>query len=108
MTALVRRGAQSDRAAEYRPRRDASKSPAEDQHALAAQAKQAHTGIMTTKPTRPMFKQMPFKDGSGWRVEVQWPSGSTQHVDDFQTDDEARDWISNRSTAWLLKHPPPA
>ena len=63
---------------------------------------------MTTKPTRPMFKPLPFKDGSGWRVEVQWPNGSTQHVDDFNSDYEACDWISNGSAAWLLKHSAPA
>lgn len=62
---------------------------------------------MITKPGRPIFKPMPFKDGSGWRVEVQWPSGGTQHVDDFGSEHEAGDWISHRSADWLRKHPAP-
>jgi hypothetical protein len=62
---------------------------------------------MATEPTRPMFKPLPFKDGSGWRVEVRWPDGTTQHVDDFQRDYDACDFISHRSLAWLLKHPGP-
>jgi hypothetical protein len=55
-----------------------------------------------------MFKPVPVKDGRGWRVEVQWPDGTTQHVDDFQRDYDACDFISHRSLAWLLKHPAPA
>ena len=63
---------------------------------------------MENKVTGRMFKPTPFKDGSGgWRVEVLWPNGATQHVDDFNTDYEACDWISNRSAKWLLKNPAP-
>ena len=77
-------------------------------HLLAAPIQRAHKEAMTTNPTRPMFKPVPVKDGRGWRVEVQWPDGTTQHVDDFQRDYDACDFISHRSLAWLLKHPAPA
>jgi hypothetical protein len=62
---------------------------------------------MIAKHATPMFKTMPFQDGSGWRVEVQWPGGGSQHVDDFGSEQEAGDWISGRSAGWLRKHPAP-
>jgi hypothetical protein len=52
-----------------------------------------------------MFRPTPFNDDGGWRVEVHWPDGTTQHVDDFRSDYQACDFIFNRSAAWLLKHP---
>jgi hypothetical protein len=75
---------------------------------LALAGEPVHIEAMTRKQNRPMFKPMPFEEGRGWRVEVQWPDGATQHVDDFRSDYEACDWISNRSAAWLLKNPGPA
>ena len=38
---------------------------------------------------KPTFKPKPFKDGSGWYVEVQRPDGSTEYVDQFGSDSEA-------------------
>ena len=32
---------------------------------------------------KPTFKPKPFKDGSGWYVEVERPDGSTEYVDQF-------------------------
>jgi hypothetical protein len=63
---------------------------------------------MINKQTRPMFKPMPLPQGGGWRVEVHWPNGTTQHVDAFHSDYQACDFIFNRSAAWLLKHSQPA
>jgi hypothetical protein len=71
---------------------------------LALQGEQAYGNAMAKKYTRPMFKPLPNR-GYRWYVEVQWPDGATQLVSDFASDYEACDWISNRSAAWLLKHP---
>jgi hypothetical protein len=60
---------------------------------------------MAEKHSRPTFKPKPFLDGSGWHVDAEWPDGVTQHVDDFGSDSEAREWIAKKSDAWLQKHP---
>jgi len=60
---------------------------------------------MVEKHFRPTFKPKPFLDGSGWHVDAEWPDGVTQHVDDFGSDSEAREWIAKKSDAWLQKHP---
>jgi hypothetical protein len=59
------------------------------------------------KNSRPTFKPKPFLDGSGWHVDAEWPDGVTQHVDDFGSSSEAREWIAKKSEAWLQKHPIP-
>jgi hypothetical protein len=54
---------------------------------------------------RPAFRSKPFMDGSGWYVVAEWPDGVTQHVDDFGSDSEAREWIAKKSEAWLQRQP---
>jgi hypothetical protein len=63
---------------------------------------------MAKKNSRPTFKPKPFMDGSGWHVDAEWPDGVTQHVDDFGSGSEAREWIAKKSEAWLQKHRTPA
>jgi hypothetical protein len=59
---------------------------------------------MNSKLPGPTFKPRAFKDGSGWHVEVEWPDGTTQHVDDFGSEAEAGDWIARKSEQWIEKH----
>jgi hypothetical protein len=40
-------------------------------------------------------------DGERWAVEVEWPDGSIEQVDEFQRRTDATDWISNQSKTWL-------
>jgi hypothetical protein len=54
---------------------------------------------------KPTFKVKPFKDGSGWYVEADRLDGSTEYVDQFGSDSEALEWITNKSEKWLQKHP---
>ncbi len=54
---------------------------------------------------KPTFKVKPFKDGSGWYVEAKRLDGSTEYVDQFGSDSEALEWITNKSEKWLQKHP---
>jgi hypothetical protein len=63
-----------------------------------------HTARMAKDP-KPTFKPLPYKVGTYWRVEVEWPDGFTQHVDDFGSEPEAREWISRKSDDWARKHP---
>ena len=57
------------------------------------------------KVAKPTFKPFPYKVGDHWRVEVEWPDGVTQHVDDFGSESEALEWISRKSDDWARKHP---
>jgi hypothetical protein len=38
---------------------------------------------MNSKLRGPTFKSKAYKDGSGWHVDVEWPDGVNQHVDDW-------------------------
>jgi hypothetical protein len=62
---------------------------------------------MAEKNSTPTLKLKRFMDGSGWHVDAEWPNGVTQHVDDFESDSEAQEWIAKKSEAWLQKHPIP-
>jgi len=52
----------------------------------------------------PTFKAKSFKDGSGWYVEAEWSDGLIQHVDDFGSDTEAKEWVIHKSAGWLKTH----
>ena len=41
--------------------------------------------------------------GKKWCVELAWPAGGSEHVQDFDTESEAVAWIANKSDAWLRK-----
>jgi hypothetical protein len=66
-------------------------------------AKAGNTQI--SKDPKPKFKPLPYKVGHYWRVEVEWPDGVTQHVDDFGSESEALEWIARKSDDWARKHP---
>lgn len=53
--------------------------------------------------SQPTFKRKEFKDGRGWYVEAEWPDGLLQHVDDFGSDTEAKEWVTHKSAEWLKK-----
>ena len=52
---------------------------------------------MTT--TKPIFYAV-LGEGQGWRVEVEWPNGTIEQVDEFKLFSEATDWICNQSETW--------
>jgi hypothetical protein len=39
------------------------------------------------------------------QVDVEWPDGVSQHVDDFGSEAEAGDWIARKSEKWIEKQP---
>ncbi len=43
-----------------------------------------------------------LKDQSGWYVRLTWLTGLSEDVD-VATEEEARDWVANKSSAWLAK-----
>ncbi len=43
-----------------------------------------------------------LKDQSAWYVRVTWPTGASEEID-LATEEEARDWVANKSAAWLAK-----
>ena len=49
----------------------------------------------------PRLESRPLKRGGGWYVLVTWSSGRTAQVNDFASETEAEQWISNASAAWL-------
>ena len=42
-----------------------------------------------------------YKGGSGWYVEATWEDRPPEQIGGFQSDSEARDWISLKSTAYF-------
>jgi hypothetical protein len=55
------------------------------------------------KDPKPTFKPRPYKDGSGYLVEAEWPDGVIQLVDDFGSESEALEWIAEKSDDWARK-----
>jgi hypothetical protein len=50
--------------------------------------------------TKPIFCVI-LGDGQRWTVEVEWPDGTIEQVNEFQQHSDATDWISDQSQAWL-------
>jgi hypothetical protein len=40
----------------------------------------------------------------GWFVRITLPHGEQIHIDDFNAEAEARNWIAEKSDAWLKKY----
>jgi hypothetical protein len=49
------------------------------------------------------FEARPMKAGHNWMVVVTFPDRPEMHVNDFPTEADARDWITNDSQEWLKK-----
>jgi hypothetical protein len=53
-------------------------------------------------PRRATIEPARNKVGSEWYVRMRRPDGET-HISGFKSEEEARRWIKNESTAWLKK-----
>jgi hypothetical protein len=49
----------------------------------------------------PEAKPVPADDGSGYYVEVKWPSGRRELIGKFGSDTTARDWIEHDFPAFF-------
>jgi hypothetical protein len=54
---------------------------------------------------KPTFKLRAYRDGSGFLVEAEWPDGVIQLVDDFVSEAQALEWITDKSDNWVRTHP---
>jgi hypothetical protein len=51
--------------------------------------------------SKPTLIPREYKDGSGWYVEATWEDRPPEQIGGFQSDSEAHDWISLKSTAYF-------
>ena len=51
--------------------------------------------------SKPTLIPREYKDGSGWYVEATWGDRPSEQIGGFQSDSEAHDWISLKSTAYF-------
>jgi hypothetical protein len=49
----------------------------------------------------PSLDPRPLEGGDGWYVHIKWSDGRNEQVGAFHSEDEARDWITHKSDAWL-------
>jgi hypothetical protein len=49
------------------------------------------------------FDPRPLKVGPHWQVVAIYPGGQQEHVTGFETESDAKNWITNDSQAWLRK-----
>ena len=50
------------------------------------------------------FEAVEMKDGSGWYVRLTRPAMLPQHIGDFKTEAEAREWIAAESAKWQERY----
>jgi hypothetical protein len=50
---------------------------------------------------KPTLIPREYKDGSGWYIEATWEDRAPEQIGGFQSDSEAYDWISLKSTAYF-------
>jgi hypothetical protein len=50
------------------------------------------------------FEPVELKDGSAWYVRLARPEMLPQHIGEFKTHAEAREWIGVKSAEWLLRY----
>jgi hypothetical protein len=50
------------------------------------------------------FEAVELRDGSGWYVRLTRPAMLPQHIGDFKTEAEAREWIGAKSAEWLVRY----
>ncbi len=63
--------------------------------------------IVSTMPERAAaetFEAVELKDGNGWYVRLTRPTMLPQHIGDFKTEEEAREWIDAKSREWLVRY----
>ncbi len=48
------------------------------------------------------MKVCELKDQSGWYVRLTWSTGLSEDID-LGSEEEARDWVANKSAAWLAR-----
>ena len=58
---------------------------------------------MTGKARQPVFAIEPDPAGVGFRITVEWPDGSIEHVTGMGSIDQARRWIENDAPGWVMK-----
>jgi len=56
---------------------------------------------MIDKPASPKLTPREYKDGRGWYVEAIGHDGVAENIGGFQSDAEARDWISAKAAAYF-------
>jgi hypothetical protein len=61
----------------------------------------AHIGNMAKSIAGIRLEAQPMKSGHHWRVVVAFPDGPELNVNDFKTEADAKNWITNHSQAWL-------
>jgi len=49
---------------------------------------------------KPIFSVV-LNDGNQWSVEAEWPDGTIERIDTFKAHNEAVNWLSRQSQAWL-------
>jgi hypothetical protein len=59
---------------------------------------------MAESAAKETFDAVELKDGSGWYVRLTRPAMLPQHIGDFKTEAEAREWIDAKSAEWLVRY----
>jgi hypothetical protein len=70
---------------------------------VAAFGDRVHIGGMAKSAADVTFEPRPLKTGPGWLVVVTFPDQPPEQINDFPTESDAKNWITNDSQAWLKK-----
>jgi hypothetical protein len=57
---------------------------------------------MAKAPTKPSLIPLPLKVGEGWYIRAKFWDGREEHINGFQSGDEAMEWInSGKLEEWM-------
>ncbi len=72
--------------------------------ALAFRSIAYHNCQMATPKRKIEFEAVEMMIGRGWYVLVKLPSGPQPQLGGFNSEAEARDWITRKSAVWLKEY----
>jgi hypothetical protein len=71
---------------------------------LAARPPAPHMALMPQRKRIVKFEPVALKAAApGWYVRITLPHGEKIQINEFKTETEAKNWIADKSAAWLKK-----
>jgi hypothetical protein len=71
---------------------------------LATTARLSHNVFMTQPKPKIEFRPTEMKSGHGWYVQVVYSNRPPLQLGGFNTEEEAKEWVTKEAATWLKEH----